>query len=149
MATRRFRARERPQQRAHPAKRLLIDRIEQQKIGLPGDLSAPIGQRLQLRQQRQIDEADPKVGLGREVLSQIGLVHGRHRMAGHHGVAVDPIAGLADAGEEIAEGDVASQGRGADRERHRSVAEDLQPEPRAASPMLPTCGALSKVEQTL
>jgi hypothetical protein len=63
-------------------------------------------------QRWQVEQSDPHLRLLRKVAPEVGLMHGRHRMPAHVGMAVDAVNKVAGAGEKVAENDVATQVRG-------------------------------------
>ena len=97
-----------------------------------------------------IDQAHATQALLCEMFSQIGFSHRRHGMDAHGRVAVDAVnlAAGARRREQVAEQAVAAEIRLPADDRHERIAK-MRRNVRTAAPMLPTCGALSKVEQHL
>ena len=95
-----------------------------------------------------IDETDVFFGLLREMAADIRLVHGRYRVAGHGRMPVEPVADAVRDGEQVAEGLVAPN-RGVRDDERMPFAAETGTARSIARPIDPTCGAESKVEQTL
>ena len=99
--------------------------IEQHDLRAPRDDGVHAFVAILAREQGQVDQADGFVGLPAQVKAKVGLGHRRHRMARHHGMAIDAVGPPLIGCEEIAESSVALQLRRADHERNVGLCEQF------------------------